>query len=219
MKIITEPDLKKIFPTMDGNFFDEVKEFSVQMTIEARKEIINEGDRIHHVPILLKGSVKVFTLDDGKELLYYYLKPYETCIMTFSSVFQGSTSRIYACAEETCEVLLLPVKKVIDWIERYPQFNLFFFREYDKRYVAIMEMVTQAVFHKLDKRILALLKKKNDEQEGNPVKISHKEIANTLGTAREVVSRILKKYENEGVISQSHNGIKILTESEAKGQR
>jgi CRP/FNR family transcriptional regulator len=73
-----------------------------------------------------------------------------------------------------------------------------------------MEMVTQSVFYKLDKRILDLLDKKIKDNGGKAIKISHKEIANTLGTAREVVSRILKKFENEGVISQSNKWITIL---------
>lgn len=76
-----------------------------------------------------------------------------------------------------------------------------------------MRMVTQAVFHKLDKRIIDLLDTKIEENGGAPVKISHKEIANILGTAREVVSRILKKFENEVVITQSNQCIGFVKEN------
>lgn len=198
-----------IFEHLGDDFLKELEEFSIQADIPARKEIISEGEKIHYIPVLLKGSVKVYSLNDGKELLYYYIKPYESCTMTFSSIFSDSRSRIYACAEEASEVLLLPVAKVLSWLVDYPLLNRFFYKEYDKRYVAIMEMVTQAVFHKLDKRILDLLQKKIDENDGHPIRISHKEIANILGTAREVVSRILKKYENEGVITQANKWIAV----------
>lgn len=202
--------IKRIFENVGEHFLKELEENSLQTTIAARKDIIAEGDKIMYIPILLKGSVKVYSLNDGRELLYYYIKPNESCTMTFSSIFTNAKSRIYACAEQTSEVLLLPVDNVLKWLEDYPRFNLFFIKEYDKRYLDIMGMVTQAVFFKLDKRILDLLSKRIEVNGNMPIRISHKEIANTLGTAREVVSRILKKYENEGVISQANQYINVL---------
>jgi len=206
----TNENVRKIFEYVGDSFLEELQEFAIKERIPARRDIIMEGDRIDYIPILLSGSVKVYSLNDGKELLYYYIKPYETCTMTFSSMFTNSKSRIYACTEKSSDVLLLPADKVMNWIIEYPLLNQFFLKEYDKRYTAIMEMVTQAVFHKLDKRILDLLEKKIQLNDGKAIKISHKEIANTLGTAREVVSRILKKYENDGVIAQANQWIMIL---------
>lgn len=203
-------NIRNIFEYVGDAFLSELHEFAIKKTIAGRRDIISEGDKINYIPILLKGSVKVFSLYDGKELLYYYIKPYETCTMTFSSIFTNSKSIIYACTEESSDMLLLPADKVLGWIIDYPLLNQFFLKEYDKRYIAIMEMVTQAVFYKLDKRILDLLVKKIQENDGKAIKISHKEIANTLGTAREVVSRILKKYQNEGIITQANQWIMIL---------
>lgn len=156
----TNENVRKIFEYVGDSFLEELQEFAIKERIPARRDIIMEGDRIDYIPILLSGSVKVYSLNDGKELLYYYIKPYETCTMTFSSMFTNSKSRIYACTEESSDVLLLPADKVMNWIIEYPLLNQFFLKEYDKRYTAIMEMVTQAVFHKLDKRILDLLEKK-----------------------------------------------------------
>lgn len=206
----TNENIRKIFENVGDAFFTELQEFAIKKNIPARRDIIMDGERIDYLPVLLSGSVKVFSLNDGKELLYYYIKPHETCTMTFSSIFSNSKSRIYSCTEESSDVLLLPADKVLGWIINYPLLTQFFLKEYDKRYTAIMEMVTQAVFHKLDKRILDLLDKKIQENDGKAIKISHKEIANTLGTAREVVSRILKKYENDGVITQANQWITIL---------
>ncbi|KFC19633.1 Crp/Fnr family transcriptional regulator [Chryseobacterium sp. FH1] len=206
-------NIRKIFEHLGDDFLNEVEDSVIEKTVGARKDVIIEGEKIDYIPILLSGSVKVYSLIDGREMVYYYIKPYESCTMTFSSIFTNSRSRIYACTEESSDVLLLPVDKVLRWIIEYPLFNQFFLKEYDRRYTAIMEMVTQAVFYKLDKRILDLLDKKIRENDGKAIKISHKEIANTLGTAREVVSRILKKFENEGLISQSNQWITILSQN------
>jgi CRP/FNR family transcriptional regulator len=205
----TRDHIKKMFGYGENDFLNALEQHCILTSFQAKTEILNEGEKIRFITILIKGSIKVYALNDGKELLYYYLKPYECCIMTFSSIFTNSKSRIYVCAEESTQVLLLPVDKVLKWLVDYPIINQFFLKEYDKRYTDIMRMVTQAVYYKLDKRILDLLSRKIDENGGSPIKISHKEIAATLGTAREVVSRILKKYENEGVISQSNKFIGI----------
>jgi CRP/FNR family transcriptional regulator len=162
------------------------------------------------VPFLIKGSIRVFTLNDGRELIYYYLRANDSCLMTFSSIFTDYVSRVYAVAEEDSEVMLIPVSVIHEWLIKFPQINRLFYSEYEKRFADVMNMVNDAVFHKLDKRVLNYVKQQIFFTGNNPIKITHKEIANNLGTSREVVSRVLKKIENEGEIMQTKEGIKIL---------
>ncbi|WP_379968627.1 Crp/Fnr family transcriptional regulator [Epilithonimonas sp. UC225_85] len=202
--------IKNKFKNFDEDFYREVNGECITTTVEAKQELIKEGQKVTHIPILISGLVKVFTLNDGKELLYYYIEPSESCIMTFSSIFTDKTSRIYACTEEKSEVLLLPVSQFLMWLIKYPQLNQVFFLEYDLRYKTMMDTISQVVFQRLDKRIFEYLGQRI-KRSGNPVlKISHKKIAEDLGTAREVVSRILKKFEKEGLITQSSSGIEII---------
>ena len=118
-------------------------------------------------------------------------------------------SRIYAVAEEDSEVLLIPVSVMHDWLIRFPAINKVFYQEYDKRFSDVMNMVNEAVFHKLDKIILSYIKQQIFLTGNHPIKLTHREIATNLGTSREVVSRVLKKIENEGEIFQSKEGIRI----------
>lgn len=202
--------IKKKFEHFDEDFYREVSEKSIRITVEAKQELIKEGQKITHIPILISGLVKVFTLNDGKELLYYYIEPLESCIMTFSSIYTDKISRIYAFTEERSEVLLLPVSQFLTWLIKYPRLNQVFFLEYDLRYKTMMDTISQVVFQRLDKRIFEYLGQRI-KRNGNPVlKVSHKKIADDLGTAREVVSRILKKFEKEGLIAQSPLGIEII---------
>ena len=204
--------IKNKFRNFDEEFYHELQEHSVITKVESKQELIREGQKVNYIPILISGMVKVFTLNDGKELLYYYIEPSESCIMTFSSIFTDKISRIYAIAEEKSEVLLMPVSHFLNWLTKYPQLNQIFFLEYDLRYKIMMDTISQVVFQRLDKRILEYLDQRIRRQ-GQPVlKISHKKIADDLGTAREVVSRILKKYEREGVIIQSSSGIEIINQ-------
>ena len=112
-------------------------------------------------------------------------------------------------AEEDSEALLIPVSVMHDWLIRFPEINKLFYREYDRRFSEVMNMVNDAVFHRLDKRVLNYIKQQIELTGNNPIRITHREIANNLGTSREVVSRVLKKIESDGEITQTKEGIKI----------
>lgn len=197
------------FGFLGSDFLNELQKHSVLTDIKAKTEIIREGQKNKYVPFLVKGSIRVFTLNDGRELIYYYIKPNDSCLMTFSSIFTDYVSRVYAVAEEDSEALLIPVSVISDWLIRFPEINKLFYREYDRRFSEVMNMVNDAVFHKLDKRVLNHIKQQISITGNNPIKITHREIANSLGTSREVVSRVLKKIESDGEILQSKEGIKV----------
>ncbi|MBD8083872.1 Crp/Fnr family transcriptional regulator [Chryseobacterium caseinilyticum] len=197
------------FEFLGSEFLKEISKHAVITAVKAKTEIVREGQKNKFVPFLIKGSVRVFTLNDGRELIYYYVRENDSCMMTFSSIFTDYISRIYAVAEEDSEVLLIPVSIMHDWLLRFPAINKLFFQEYDKRFSDVMNMVNEAVFHKLDKRILSYIKQQIAITGNHPIKLTHREIATNLGTSREVVSRVMKKIENEGEISQSREGIRI----------
>lgn len=197
------------FGFLGNDFLDEFQKHAVLADIKSKTEIVREGQKNKYVPFLLKGSIKVFTLNDGRELIYYYIKESDSCLMTFSSIFTDYISRVYAVAEEDSEALLVPVSIMHEWLLRFPEINKLFYREYDRRFSEVMNMVNDAVFHRLDKRVLNYIKQQISATGNNPIKITHREIANNLGTSREVVSRVLKKIESDGDILQTKEGIKV----------
>ena len=202
--------IKRKFERFDESFYQEMREHGIFTSVDAKQELISEGEKVKFIPFLIKGSVKVYNLHDGKELVYYYISPGESCIMTFSTIFTDKVSRIYAISEEKSDVLLLPVSQFLIWLQKYPKLNQMFFLEYDSRYKFMMETINKIVFQKLDHRVLEYLHERTKRSETQLVKVSHKKIADELGTAREVVSRILKKFEREGLITQSPLGIGII---------
>lgn len=197
------------FGFLGNDFMNEFQKHAVLADIKSKTEIVREGQKNKYVPFLIKGSIKVFTLNDGRELIYYYIKENDSCLMTFSSIFTDYISRVYAVAEEDSEALLVPVSIIHEWLLRFPEINKLFYREYDKRFSEVMNMVNDAVFHRLDKRVLNYIKQQIAATGNNPIKITHREIANNLGTSREVVSRVLKKIESDGDILQTKEGIKV----------
>ncbi|MCC6372345.1 MAG: Crp/Fnr family transcriptional regulator [Bacteroidia bacterium] len=188
----------------------KILEVSAIKDIPKNTEIIREGEYIKVIPILASGLVKVFTRSEEKELLLYYIQPFESCIMSFSAGLNNEKSRIFAVTEEDSSLILIPTEKVNQWIGEYPQLNRLFYQQYDLRYTELLDTINHLVFDKLEKRIYDHLNERVKLTGKNPVKISHKELAGELGTAREVVSRLVKKLEREGRVKQNSDSISIF---------
>jgi len=173
-------------------------------------ELIREGQYVKVIPIVLNGLVKVYTQFEGKELLLYYVKPDQSCIMSFSSCLKNEKSKIFAITEEVSTILLIPADKVAGWVTEFPTINKLFYQQYDLRYTELIDTINHLLFYKLDRRLLDYLTKKINVTGKNPIKVSHKEIANELGTAREVVSRLVKKLEGQNKLKQHHDSIELF---------
>jgi len=203
-------DLKNILPDLNPQLREIIIANANIAEVPKDTEVMHEGQYVKSVPIVTSGLVKVFTRNEDKELLLYYIKPSESCIMSFDACLNNTPSKVYASTEENSTIMLLPVDKVFLWMKEYPEMNSLFFKQYNIRYNELILMINQLLFEKMDKRLLKYLNSEVSVRNINPIKISHQKIAGHLGTAREVVSRILKKLEIEGKISQNSDGIKIL---------
>ena len=210
MDVINNQFVLNKFGFLGSDFVNELQRHAIVTHIKGKTVITREGQKNKFVPFLISGSIKVYSLNDGRELIYYYVRPNDSCLMTFASIFGDYTSKVYAITEEDSEVLLIPVSVIHEWLIKFPEINRVFYSEYDKRFSDVMNMVNDAVFHKLDIRVLNHIKQQIVITGNNPIKLTHKEIANNLGTSREVVSRVLKKIENEGGIFQSKEGIGLF---------
>lgn len=173
-------------------------------------KLVAEGQYISVIPIVLSGLIKVYTSTEEKELLLYYIQPAESCIMSFSSCMNEDKSRVNAITEEECTLLLIPARKLQEWTQVYPSLNRLFYQQYDLRYSELISTINHLLFDKLDKRLYDYLKEKSILTGKNPIRISHKETANDLGTAREVVTRLLKKLEKQGKVKSDTDGITLL---------
>lgn len=206
----SNPEIGKHFSYLGQELINEILEVSVIREFPKNTELIKEGDYVKVIPIVLQGLVKVIVRKEDKELLLYYIQPNETCIMSFSACLKNEKSKIYAISEEESLVVLIPANKIPGWIVEYPKINQLFYQQYDQRYSELIGTINHLLFDKLDKRILSFLVAKAAVTGKNPIKISHKEIANEMGTAREVVSRLVKKLERGNKVKQHSDSIEIF---------
>lgn len=190
--------------------FQRLLEVGTIQKIEKGTEILREGQFVKLIPFVQKGLIKVFTRYEDRELLLYYIRPEESCIMSFSSGFNDEPSQVYAVAEEDTEVLLLPVRELPSLTIANPDINRFFFQQYKGRYAELLDTIHHVLFDKVDERLYQHLKEKSELKKENPLRMSHQQLADELGTVREVISRALKKMEGVGLVKQLGNTIKIL---------
>src|SRR5688572_9430775 len=167
-------------------------------TAAAGKKLIQMGQAITVVPMMLSGILKVSREnEDGQELVLYYVKAGEGCAMTFSCGMMSQPSQVKGTAEEDLSMLCVPVAIMEEWMQKYPSWKKFVIGTIVNEYMDIIKSVEDVTFKKMDDRLVNFLKGKSKLSGSSLINLSHQQIADELGTNRVVISRLLKKFEND----------------------
>jgi CRP/FNR family transcriptional regulator, anaerobic regulatory protein len=173
--------------------------------------LMDVGGYIKFMPLVLNGLIKVMREDkEGNEILLYYLESGNTCAMSMSCCMQLEKSSIRAVAEEETEIVMIPVQYVDDWISEHKEWKHFILNTYSRRFDELLEAIDIFAFKKMDERLLSYLQKRTDVLGNNAFNMTHQEMALELNTSREVVSRLLKKLEQNKQIKVTKSKIVLL---------
>lgn len=189
---------------------DKILSKSSIKDIPKSTEILREKQYVKVLPIVIDGLIKVYSRFNDKELLLYYIEPTQSCVMTFYAALNNTPSKVFAVTEEDSKVLLIPVNLLPNWLKEHPDFNQLFYNQFNLRYSELIDTIGHLMLDKMDKRLYDYLNKKIELTESNLIKMSHNQIANELGTAREVITRTLKKLELDEKVIQQAGEIKII---------
>ncbi|AJR03807.1 Crp/Fnr family transcriptional regulator [Siansivirga zeaxanthinifaciens] len=200
---------KSILSFLQPELLDEILSESSLQAFPNGTEILKEEQYVKLLPIVVDGLVKVYSRFDEKELLLYYIEPAQSCVMSFYAALKNTPSRVFAETEEDSKILLIPVQYLPNWLKEYPKFNELFYNQFNLRYSELLDTISHLLLDKLDKRLYKHLRRKTELTNKNSIKISHSQLANELGTAREVISRIMKKLETDGMVIQNSGTITI----------
>lgn len=183
----------------------ELKNFKENTTI------MDVGTVITHMPLVISGSVKIFTEDkNGQELLLYYLELGDTCAVTLNCCTRAAKSTIIAITEEPSELLFVPVEMMEEWMVRYKSWRAFVLDSYNVRLNEMVDALDNIVFNSMEERLIKYLRDKAWVTKKSTLNISHNSIANDMHSSRVGISRLMKKLENDGVIKQSRNAVEFL---------
>ncbi len=190
---------------------DEIAKVAIYKEFKADDYLIEIGDYIKTMPLLLTGAIKILREDEnGDELLLYFLERGDTCAMTLTCCMGQSKSRIRAIAETNGAMLMIPVEKMEEWLTKYKTWRNFVFDSYNVRLNEMLEAIDTLAFMNLDERLYKYLTDKAKVIGDTEIKNTHQEIAYEMHTSRVVISRLLKALELKGKIKLHRNKIEIL---------
>ena len=190
---------------------EEIEKVASFSQFKADDYLIEIGDYIKTMPLLLNGAIKILREDEnGDELLLYFLERGDTCAMTLTCCMGQSKSRIRAIAETDGALLMIPVEKMEDWLTKYKTWRNFVFDSYNVRLMEMLEAIDTLAFMNLDERLYKYLTDKAKVLGNTEINTTHQEIAYEMHTSRVVISRLLKALELKGTIKLHRNKIEIL---------
>ena len=190
---------------------DEIAKVAIYKEFKADDYLIEIGDYIKTMPLLLTGAIKILREDEnGDELLLYFLERGDTCAMTLTCCMGQSKSRIRAIAETDGAMLMIPVEKMEEWLTKYKTWRNFVFDSYNVRLNEMLEAIDTLAFMNLDERLYKYLTDKAKVIGDTEIKNTHQEIAYEMHTSKVVISRLLKALELKGKIKLHRNKIEIL---------
>ena len=190
---------------------DEIVKVATFKEFKADDYLIEIGDYIKTMPLLVNGAIKILREDEnGDELLLYFLERGDTCAMTLTCCMGQAKSRIRAIAETDGSLLMIPGEKMEDWLTKYKTWRNFVFDSYNVRLMEMLEAIDTLAFMNLDERLYKYLTDKAKVIGNTEIQNTHQEIAYEMHTSRVVISRLLKALEIEGKIKLHRNKIEIL---------
>ncbi|WP_297763709.1 Crp/Fnr family transcriptional regulator [uncultured Muriicola sp.] len=195
----------------EDELLKEIEAAGVLRKVNAGDFLMDIGDPILSMPLIISGAIKILSEDkEGDELLLYFIEQGDTCAMTLSCCLKKGKSKIRAVAESDAELLMIPIEKMEEWMGRYRSWREFILDSYHDRMQELLETVDTLAFMNMDERLFKYLKDKAMVNQNDMIQTTHQDIAADLHTSRVVISRLLKKMEHDGKIKLHRSQIHII---------
>lgn len=190
-----------------------LEEFSQEAELKSIPKgtvILHPGDYVKIIPFLVSGLVKVYKEEpNGKEILLYYIKPGESCIMSITTFMKNDKSVVKAVIEEDADIYVLSGPNFEKLAKDHKPMNEFVYGLFRDKYTELVDFIELISFTKQEERLLKYLQKEAKLKNSDTLQLTHQNIADDLGSSREVISRLLKKLQDRDLIIQKHGIISL----------
>ncbi len=195
----------------DPKLIAEIEKYAKHRTFQKGEIIMNPGDEIVTIPLVLKGSIRIIRQDmEGAESFLYHLYPGQTCAMSITCCQAGKKSMIKAIAEDVTEIIQIPVIQTEDWF-KYPEWKAYISNNYRNRFAELLQVIDLIAFSNMDKQLLHYLEERSKALRTRVLEITHQEVADELHVHREAISRLLRTMEQKKMVRLGRNNIEVLT--------
>jgi len=207
-----EADLRRLFPDLyEPEMRQALMEEGSFVELQEGDRMMEPGQYIKQLPLVLTGSLKVMREDEeGRELLLYHVVPGQSCAMAITCCMGDARSNVRVIADEDTTAIVVPTRLLDEWSTRFRSWKAFVMHQYQRRFDDLLNVVDSIAFRKLDDRLWKALKDRAQRGGTNVVKASHQELADELHSSREVISRLLKQMEREGMVRMGRQQLELL---------
>lgn len=201
----------KYSPIFEEKLLDEIIEVSTIKDFKEGEKLMEIGEYIKKIPLLLEGAIKIIREDQREgEIVLYFIEEGDTCAMTLTCCLGETKSQVRSIAERDGSVVLVPVGKMDEWLVKYKSWRNFVLNSYNNRMNEMLTAIDSLAFMNMEERLCNLLRNKAKIYNSRFINNTHQELADELNTSRVVISRILKTLENEGIIQLNRKYIELL---------
>jgi CRP/FNR family transcriptional regulator len=204
-------ELKQIYPDFEKALIEEMAAKGVVKSFSGGDYLMKTGQHFRNIILILDGIVKVYREDDeGNEFLMYYLERGQACALSMICAARFQASELMAKAEDSVQVLAIPLTKMDEWMAKYTSWYHFVLQNYRSRFEEVLNTLDHVAFRTMDERLIFHLKRYAETHGNKRFKVSITGIASELNSSREVISRLMKKLSERGWLRMEKDIVELL---------
>lgn len=208
--MVEHGQLRELFPNLEEGLYEELMKYGELKEVPAGTTLLKIGQTIRTMMLVIEGVIKLYQEDEeGNEFFIYHIQPGQACAVSMVCAYQQEKSQVMAKTMTDVTLLTVPLQYMDKWLTQYKSWHFFVIRTYRARYEELLNTINEIAFKNMDERLEFYLKKQV-QQSGRHVKLSHQDIAADLNSSREVISRLMKKMEKNGWIIIHRNSFEWI---------
>lgn len=208
---MTEQELIKHFPTLEKGLIEEIINVADVKTLPPGELLMRTGQNIRSALLVLDGQVKIYREDDqGNEFFMYYIDPGKACAISLVCALGQETSGLMAKAVTGATLLSIPLHFVDEWMGKYKSWAQYALSSYRERFDELLQTIDHIAFRNMDERLVFYLKRHKEQFKTNSIELPFTEIAHDLNSSREVISRLMRKLADKGVVKLMGSHVELV---------
>lgn len=213
---MTAANITKHFPSLERELVEEIEKVADVRTFSEGEPLMRTGQNIRSAMLVVEGLVKVYREDEfGGEFFMYYLDAGKACAVSLVCALGKETSGLMAKALTPATVISIPAEYVDAWMGKYKSWAQFAVSTYRERFEELLQTIDHIAFRNMDERLVFYLKRHQQKLKTNIVNTSYTDMAQDLNSSREVISRLMKKLSEKGIVRLHKSHIELVNLDQA----
>lgn len=199
-------ELQNAFPSFEKDLLQKLESEAELKIFSPGELLMRTGQYFKSILLIVDGLIKIYREDEeGHEYFMYYLQPGQACALSMISASRNEKSEVMAKVVDPTTVIAVPLTVMDQWMHDYKSWYHFVIETYRKRFEELLNTLDHTAFRSMDEKLLFYLKREQDIRKTDVLKINNTEIAQELNSSREVISRLMKKLADRGMIKTVGN--------------